>query len=124
MSAIHERLQAELAHRAADQIVSMSLCLDALMIGLRNGVELELRFLDAEHYALNWRWGELSLRVDTAPRHPEQTTYPQHWHDENDVVRADPWTQPGRSPEDNALALIAALDRDPLLMAWRQPAAG
>ncbi len=124
MNHLHQALHADLTAQAGEHIVHMTLCLDALMLELRNGVELELRFLDAEQYALNWRWGDASLRIDTAPRHPEQATHPQHWHDEDDLIRPDPLTQPGRPPAENALALIVALAQDPLLMAWRQPAAG
>lgn len=87
---------------------------DALLIRLDNGVSLEVRYLDATHYSLQWLWGEAVARIDTAPVHPELASFPNHWHDSTGRLRADPVTLPGRAPWFNLRALILALLEDPI----------
>lgn len=88
---------------------------DALLATLVNGVMLEARFGEAGEYAFDWRWGEAELRIDTAPLHPTLATFPNHLHDDTGTLRADPATDPARSPWDNLRALVEALIADPLL---------
>lgn len=100
---------------AAQLAAPAQLAQDALLLHFVNGLRMELRFAGADEYVLAWQWGDAQLRIDTAPLHPELATFPQHLHDMHGAVRADPVTQPGRAPEDNAGALIDALFRDPML---------
>ncbi len=102
-------------HFGAQLEAPAQLLQDAVLLRFVNGLALELRFAGADEYALSWQWGDARLRIDTAPLHPELTTFPQHLHDRNGAAHADPVTRPGRAPHDNVAALIDALLRDPLL---------
>jgi len=101
------------AHYAAESL----LCRDALQLALTNGVAIEVRLASADEYAFAWRYGDVELRIDTAPVAHAVSTSPHHLHDAEGIVRADPVTQPGRAPIDNLRALVAALLADPLLEA-------
>lgn len=96
---------------------SAVLCRDALIVQLRNEVALELRFADAREYSIGWRWGDAEQRIDTAPLHRDLATFPNHWHDADGRVQADPLTRPQDEPWANVRAVISALLEDPLL-AW------
>ena len=91
-----------------------TLCRDALILRLNNGVIMELRFASAEEYALTWRYGDAEFRIDTAPVDHAVATSPHHLHDMNGQVYADPVTRPGATPLDNTRALIMAVLADPL----------
>ena len=88
---------------------------DALLATLINGVTLEARFGESGEYAFAWRWGEAELHIDTAPLHPTLATFPNHLHDDTGTLRADPATDPARSPWENLRALVEALIANPLL---------
>ena len=88
---------------------------DALIVALSNGVDIELRFCDDDAYSINWRWGDASCRIDTAPLHPELATFPNHHHDMDGCLRADPVTRPGDSAWSNVQRLLQTLSQDPLL---------
>lgn len=90
---------------------------DALIVALKNGATLELRFAGPGEYAIGWRWGDAELCIDTAPMHPALATFPNHWHDADGEMRADPLTHPCAEPWDNARAVIDAVLADPLLRA-------
>lgn len=87
---------------------------DALLVGLDNGVRLEARFATADEYAISWLWGEAELRIDTAPLHAGLETFPNHLHDAQGELRADPFTRPGDAPHENLRRVIEALLDDPL----------
>lgn len=89
-------------------------CQDALLVRLGNGVIIELRIANAEEYAITWRWGDAELRIDTAPLHPQLSTYPNHLHGEDQLL-PDPLTHPGRDPWENVSSVITAILGDPLL---------
>ncbi len=91
-----------------------TLCRDALILRLNNGVVMELRFASADEYALTWRYGDVELRIDTAPVDHAIATSPNHLHDADGQVRADPVTQPGAAPLDNVRVLVVAVLADPL----------
>jgi hypothetical protein len=76
---------------------------------------MEVRYFSSEEYALNWCWGEAELRIDTAPTHPDCTTFPQHLHGEDGVVSADPVTRPGTECWVNFSRLLDLLLVNPLL---------
>ncbi len=88
---------------------------DALVVRLTNGVVLELRYAGPDEYAFNWQWGDARLRIDTAPLYAGLATFPNHLHDANGTVRADPITRPDRDAWDNTRLLLEALSADPLL---------
>lgn len=100
-----------LQHYARESV----LCRDALQLFLNNGVAVEVRLAAPDEYAFAWAYGDALLRIDTAPVAHGVSTYPNHLHDADERVRADPVTQPGRSPIENLAALVAAVLADPLL---------
>ena len=113
---LHLALKEEIERRYADVLTGdPELAQDALLLRLENGVALELRFAAADAYAIGWRWGEAELRIDTAPLHADLATFPNHLHDAEGRLRADPLTRPGREPWDNVRIVIDALLADPLL---------
>lgn len=99
----------------ATQLASITLCRDALELSLTNGVELTLRFADPSEYAMNWRWGEAALDIDTAPMHPSLGTFPNHLHTPDGRTVEDPVSEIGVEPWRNVRMLIARLLAQPLL---------
>ncbi|WP_028207467.1 hypothetical protein [Paraburkholderia nodosa] len=106
--------QIEAAFDAA-QLASVTLCRDALELRLSNGVELTLRIADASEYAMNWRWGEAAMGIDTAPVHPSLGTFPNHLHTPDGRTVDDPVSEVGVEPWHNVRMLIARLLAQPLL---------
>ncbi|MHB0973540.1 MAG: hypothetical protein ACYC0P_04765 [Thiobacillus sp.] len=88
---------------------------DALIVRLRNGVTLDVRYAAADAYSLRWVYGEVESGIDTAPLRPDLATFPNHFHDAAGRIVADPVTRPDASPEDNLHRLIRALLDDPML---------
>lgn len=88
---------------------------DALRLSLVNDAQLEIRYASPQEYSLAWQWGDASLRIDTAPLHAHVPTWPNHLHDADGRVRADPLTAPGRDPWENVRSVLDALLADPLL---------
>lgn len=99
----------------AAQLDSITLCRDALELRLSNGVDLTLRIAGPSEYAMNWRWGEASMSIDTAPLHDTLNTYPNHLHTLDGQVADDPVTEIAVSPWHNVRALIERLLDQPLL---------
>jgi hypothetical protein len=88
---------------------------DALLIRLKNGVSLEVRYAAADTYSLRWMAGDAQCAIDTAPLHHGLATFPNHFHDAEGRVLADPVTQAGAPAQDNLHKLVRALLDDPLL---------
>lgn len=90
---------------------------DALIIRLKNGVTLNVRYAAPDAYSLRWVYGEGDVEsgIDTAPLHHGLATFPNHFHDADGRVVADPITRPGAPPQDNLQKLVRALLDDPLL---------
>ncbi|TDG04883.1 hypothetical protein E1N52_27280 [Paraburkholderia guartelaensis] len=99
----------------ATQLASVTLCRDALELSLTNGVELTLRIADPSEYAMNWRWGEAAMGIDTAPVHPTLGTFPNHLHTPDGRTVDDPVSEVGVAPWHNVRRLIARLLAQPLL---------
>lgn len=93
----------------------VTLCRDALILYLNNGVVMEVRAGGAGEYIFAWRYGDAELRIDTAPVTHAVATYPNHLHDAAGVVRADPLTHPEAGLLNNLRSLIQAVLSDPLL---------
>lgn len=88
---------------------------DALIVRLKNGVTLTVRYAAPDAYSLQWTHGEAGAGIDTAPLHRGLASFPNHFHDASGSVAADPITHPMAAPEDNLQRLIRALLEDPLL---------
>ncbi|MCB1896928.1 MAG: hypothetical protein H6945_00945 [Zoogloeaceae bacterium] len=82
---------------------------DALLLQLRDGTSIEIRYAAADAYSLGWRRKGLWRRIDTAPCHPELATWPNHFHIGDGDVRADPVTRCGAEPWHNLRVLVQAL---------------
>ncbi len=91
--------------------------LDALLVRLRNGVTLTVRYAAPDAYSLRWTCGEgdAECGIDTAPLHRGLATFPNHFHHADGRILADPVTQTGAPPQDNLHKLIRALLDDPML---------
>lgn len=113
---LHIDLKVAIDRHFADRLAAdTQLAQDAIVVRLNNGVTLELRYAGPDEYAFNWQWGDARLRIDTAPLHEELATFPNHLHDADDAVRADPITRTDRDAWDNTRRLLEALSADPLL---------
>ena len=88
---------------------------DAMIVHLKNGVTLNVRYAAPDAYSLRWVYGDTESGIDTAPLHRGLATFPNHFHDAGGHVVADPITRPDAPPEDNLNRLIRALLDDPML---------
>lgn len=89
---------------------------DAMIVRLKNGVTLEVRYAAADAYSLRWQYGDAAASsIDTAPLHQGLASFPNHLHDAGGRVMADPITRLDASPEDNLQSLIRALLDNPML---------
>lgn len=88
---------------------------DAVSIFFRNHLKVELRFASSQEYSLGWRFGEQEFRIDTAPLHPDLSSFPNHLHLPDGTVRDDPLTTPGRSPLDNIRSLLDTILENPVI---------
>ncbi len=90
---------------------------DALIVRLKNGVTLNVRYAAPDAYSLRWTCGESDVEsgIDTAPLHHGLATFPNHFHGADGRIVADPVTQAGAPPQDNLHRLIRALLDDPML---------
>lgn len=95
--------------------VSVTLCRDAIEVSLPNGVALLVRIAERDEYAMNWRWGEAEMGIDTAPLHRGLCTYPNHLHTPDGEVLGDPITEIDAQPWQNVRKLIERLLVQPLL---------
>lgn len=87
---------------------------DAMIIRLKNGVTLNVRYAAPDAYSLRWAFGDAESGIDTAPLHPGLATFPNHLHPADGEVMADPVTRPDADPETNLHALIRTLIDDPM----------
>ena len=88
---------------------------DAMIVRLKNGVTLHVRYAAADAYSLRWIHDDAESGIDTAPLHPDLATFPNHMHAADGRIVADPITRPDASPEDNLHRLIRALLDNPML---------
>lgn len=88
---------------------------DAMIVHLKNGVRLVVRYAAADTYSLRWAYGDVESGIDTAPLHRELATFPNHLHEAGGRIVADPITRLDASPTDNLQRLIRALIDDPML---------
>jgi len=88
---------------------------DALIIHLKNGVTLNVCYAAPDAYSLRWVYGDAEFSIDTAPLHQGLASFPNHFHDADGRIHADPITRPGAPPAENVQNLIGALIDDPML---------
>ena len=88
---------------------------DAMIGRLSNGVTLVVRYAAADAYSLRWVYGDAESGIDTAPLHRDLATFPNHMHEADGRIVADPLTRPEASPVDNLQSLIRALLDNPML---------
>ena len=88
---------------------------DAMIVRLKNGVTLDVRYAAPDAYSLRWVYGDAESGIDTAPLHQGLASFPNHLHDAGGRVVADPITRLDASPEDNLQRLIRALLDNPML---------
>ncbi len=88
---------------------------DAVTLSFAGDLTLDIRFASADEYSLEWHSAGSRLRIDTAPLHPELTTFPNHLHRCDGEIVADPLTTPGDPPWENVRKLLDAVLKNPLL---------
>jgi len=88
---------------------------DALTVSLSNGVVLEIRMASADEYSFLWKTEEKEFRIDTAPLHPDISTFPNHLHHSSGELRPDPLTTPGVPPWQNVEQVLNAILENPML---------
>lgn len=88
---------------------------DALIVRLKNGVALNVRYAAKDAYSLRWVHGDAECGIDTAPLHRELASFPSHFHAADGRVVADPVTSTEVAPEENLKRLVRALLDDPML---------
>lgn len=111
---LHATLADEIVSRFGEQLDSApQLGQDALTLHFQNGLVLQARFASPEEYSIQWRIDDMEQRIDTAPLHPELSTFPHHRHGTDGAACPDDLTRPGRSPSENLIAVIGAILPDP-----------
>ena len=112
---LHATLADEIVSRFGEQLDGApQIGQDALTLHFQNGLMLQARFASPEEYSIQWRVGNTEHRIDTAPLHPELSTFPHHVHDSQGKTHPDPLTIPGRSPWDNLQAVLDVILKNPL----------
>lgn len=79
---------------------------DALTLEFEPDLTVQARFAGSAEYSIEWQRGERRFRIDTAPLHRGLTSFPNHFHDADGSVQADPLTRPGAPPWDNLRAVL------------------
>lgn len=111
-SAISEQLITDFGERLTDLPM---LNHDALEVRFDSGLVLQIRYPNLEEYSLLWQFNARTLTIDTAPVHAELASFPNHLHDSEGRITADPLTHPGRPVWENLHALVSTLLNDPWL---------
>lgn len=88
---------------------------DAVEVRFDTGLAMQIRYPDPDEYSLRWQFRGRTLGIDTAPLHTDIETFPNHLHDREGCIVADPLTRPGRPAWENLQPLIARLLDDPWL---------
>lgn len=104
---LHQQLLQQLQQYYGERI-AIDLRPDALLLAFTSGLELEVRYLNTDHYSLQWRHEGLHWSIDTAPESFSDIDAASHWHTPSGV-QPDPVTQPGRDPWLNLVALLSWL---------------
>lgn len=107
---LHPALCDALTTRFASRLAAAPrLHLDALVLTLDNGVALTIRYAADDAYSLCWTHDGRHFGIDTAPLHRGLATFPNHYHDGDGRLLADPHTDPANPPAENVSRLIEAL---------------
>lgn len=101
MSTIHEKMVELLNGELASFIDGEPNYLyDGVQAKLKSGQNLQIIYPNNEEYIFSWEQGGVARRIDTAPLHKELPTYPNHFHN-GDEVSGDAVTSIKNSPEEN-----------------------
>ena len=111
---LKEKLQAHYALRLVEPV---QMAQDALMLSFDTGLSMEVRYFSRQEYSIMWHSGDFELRIDTAPTHPDCSTFPHHLHREDGTLAPDAATSPGTDCWLNLCGLLDRLLSDPLLAA-------
>jgi hypothetical protein len=84
---------------------------DALTLAFDTGLLMELRYVSADAYSIEWSNGEHDLRIDTAPVGSDA----RHLHGPTDSRLSDSLMRAGADCWKNFSGLLDVLLRDPLL---------
>ena len=109
---LEDKLQSHYALRLAEPV---RLAQDALMLSFDTGLSVEVRYFSAQEYSIMWRWRDAELRIDTAPTHPDCTTFPRHLHCEDGTLVPAVATSADTDCWLNLSGLLDLLLEDPLL---------
>lgn len=109
---LKEQLEAHYADRLNGEV---RMAQDALLLSFDNGLLMEVRYYSPDEYQFNWSWGEVELRIDTAPVHTGCQTFTHHLHGDDGAIHADSVTLPGTDCWTNFSRLLDALLANPLL---------
>ena len=112
--ALKEQLQTHYAPRLIDAV---GMAQDALMLSFDTGLRVEVHYFSKQEYSIKWQWGDVELRIDTAPIHPDCATFPNHLHRPDGTLAPDVVTEPGADCWANLSKLLDRLLTDPLLTA-------
>ncbi len=88
---------------------------DALLVHLRNGITLTVRYAASDAYSIRWTYGDAECGIDTAPLHRDLASFPNHLHDASGQVLPDTLTHIDAEPEANLRRVVQALLDDPML---------
>jgi hypothetical protein len=84
---------------------------DALLLAIDGGVQLEARMAAPDAYSFTWTWGDVLLRIDTAPHGDGSAA---HLHRADGSRHPSP-LPPDATPEERLATLVRLLATDPLL---------
>lgn len=115
---LHLALRGQLQTRYAPHLVdAVQMAQDALMLSFDTGLKVEVRCFSTQEYSITWQSGDVELRIDTAPTHPDCATFPNHLHRPDGTLAPDVVTEPGADCWANLSKLLDRLLADPLLTA-------
>jgi len=83
---LKNRIEEWYAQRLAEPV---RLAQDALLLSLDNGLLIEARYFNNDEYSVAWSWGDVEMRIDTAPVHLNMATFPHHLHGDDSRVAVD-----------------------------------
>jgi hypothetical protein len=109
---LKEKLESHYASRLAEPV---RLAQDVLMLSFDTGLRVEVRYFSTQEYSIVWRWRDAELRIDTAPTHPDCTTFPRHLHGEDGMAVPSVATSADTDCWLNLSGLLDLLLEDPLL---------
>jgi len=113
---LHSELIDNIINHYGEQLVDTpQQSYDAVILSFANDLAVEIRFASEDEYSFKWSSAEKEFRIDTAPLHPELSTFPNHLHLSNGKMLADPFTTPGTAPWENVKAVLDKILENPII---------